>query len=204
VIGDKRQLGVRPEAKASGGQFFSSCKSPCHKGLSPPDDFQQKPRAARNSLDGQPWRLYDSHTTTGSRIVQSKRVNRKSGGYVAWEPAAHGCAVHASKHAGLDHRSDRWPESGGVRMANCAKQSQFAMGPMSVNCRSERRLRRKGTDCGSVKTKPISRAEIASSAVGLLAMTYAGEERTIRPLLGWRRGPIRQNKANLPAWFKTG
>jgi hypothetical protein len=34
---------------------------------------------------------------------------------------------------------------------------------MSVNCRSERRLRWKGTDYGSVKTKPICRGRIGPS-----------------------------------------
>ena len=55
---------------------------------------------------------------------------------------------------------------------------------------------KKNGDSTSAKTKPIPRAEIASSAFGLLAMTGTSGEATIRPILAGSGGLIVQNKAN--------
>jgi hypothetical protein len=48
------------------------------------------------------------------------------------------------------------------------------------------------------KTKPIPRAEIASSAFGLLAMTGTAGEATIRPIVGWERRTDRAKQSQFP------
>jgi hypothetical protein len=64
-------------------------------------------------------------------------------------------------------------ESMGSRRGNRAEQSQFAEELADCNGLSIKQLQHKDADCPRAKTKPILVVEIASSALGLLAMTGA-------------------------------